>query len=547
MLDDDDEYLYGSSATAPETKAVSPPVVTPVPESAKLDKIHLSPNGVVALLESEAENTVPGLSDVAHEGMEEEEEEVELGEESEEEEEEIEFIMEPPNRSLDFRNQNVRQRTMSSTTTTTAPSPAKMTTAQIQPSLTTEYTPMPRGVIPTAPQAHVAPPSVPGQQPAPQPQQVQLPESGQQQVDGVDTSMLPPATAPPSHPVIDPTAPGMLDGRSIFEVDMAAMTEKPWRRPGSDISDWFNYGFDELSWEAYCYRRRELGEMANVLKANLINFTGMPEDQLSTLPQEVRQMVMTGMTALMNAGGPGPGMMGPGVMMDMSSMMGPMGMGMGMNGDMAMGNAMMQMQDGAQQGVNVGVGGTGAPEQVGSAVGMMQDGFSGAPGPGGMMNMGMAGDFGMQDQTGMGQQMYQNMEVPTNVTPVPAPGPGPSVRGGTPVAPAPYRARGMPGTSRGRPFPMRGRGRGLYGGDGGPPVPIRPASPLPPGVPTGPRNQNKYKDRDGNAPAVEGLDYGGGGGGGREGGRTPSGEPEDRNRKRRSSPGLDDIRGSKRR
>ena len=62
----------------------------------------------------------------------------------------------------------------------------------------------------------------------------------------------------------------MLDGRSIYEVDMANMTDKPWRRPGSDISDWFNYGFDEISWEAYCYRRRELGEMATVMKANLI-------------------------------------------------------------------------------------------------------------------------------------------------------------------------------------------------------------------------------------------------------------------------------------
>lgn len=56
--------------------------------------------------------------------------------------------------------------------------------------------------------------------------------------------------------------------------------------------------------------------------------------------------------------------------------------------------------------------------------------------------------------------------------------------------------------------------------------PVRPASPLPPNVPTGPRNQNKYKDRDGNAPAVDGLDYGGG----KDlmGRRTPSGEPEDR-------------------
>lgn len=59
-----------------------------------------------------------------------------------------------------------------------------------------------------------------------------------------------------------------------------------------------------------------------------------------------------------------------------------------------------------------------------------------------------------------------------------------------------------------------------------PPVPVRPASPLPPGVPTGPRNQNKYKDRDGNAPAVDGLDYGGNN---KDlGVRTPSGEPEDR-------------------
>ncbi len=88
--------------------------------------------------------------------------------------------------------------------------------------------------------------------------------------DGIDTSTLPPATAPPSAPTIDPNAVGIFDGRSVLEVDLSAMTDKPWRRPGSDISDWFNYGFDELSWEAYCHRRRELGELANVLKANVI-------------------------------------------------------------------------------------------------------------------------------------------------------------------------------------------------------------------------------------------------------------------------------------
>ena len=62
----------------------------------------------------------------------------------------------------------------------------------------------------------------------------------------------------------------MLDGRSIYEVDIGNMADKPWRRPGSDISDWFNYGFDEISWEAYCYRRREMGDVAGVMKVNVL-------------------------------------------------------------------------------------------------------------------------------------------------------------------------------------------------------------------------------------------------------------------------------------
>lgn len=62
----------------------------------------------------------------------------------------------------------------------------------------------------------------------------------------------------------------MLDGRSILEFDLNALAEKNWRRPGADISDWFNYGFDEISWEAYCYRRREVNEVASLLKANVL-------------------------------------------------------------------------------------------------------------------------------------------------------------------------------------------------------------------------------------------------------------------------------------
>ena len=126
--------------------------------------------------------------------------------------------------------------------------------------LTTEYTPRDR----SAPAKVVPPPTSPGSFPL-------HATSHDVGVDeGPDPSTLPPATAPPSHPSITPDIPGTLDGRSILDVDLSTLAEKPWRRPGSDISDWFNYGFDEMSWEAYCYRRRDLGDLASVLKTNVL-------------------------------------------------------------------------------------------------------------------------------------------------------------------------------------------------------------------------------------------------------------------------------------
>ena len=149
------------------------------------------------------------------------------------------------------------------------------------PSLTTEYTPRERG-RPTAsqppppipilppPQQHPTQPSVqaiPVQEPT---KATTEPDSLGRDLQGPDLNTLPPATAPPSHPDIDPNLIGTLDGRSILEVDLNSLNDKPWRRPGSDLSDWFNYGFDEISWEAYCYRRKELGDLATVLKANIL-------------------------------------------------------------------------------------------------------------------------------------------------------------------------------------------------------------------------------------------------------------------------------------
>jgi pre-mRNA 3'-end-processing factor FIP1 len=151
----------------------------------------------------------------------------------------------------------------------TAPAPG--------PSLTTEYTPRERGGLTKPPAAQPPATGTPTSKPLPTPN-ITAPAAAAavsstpdiKLEDGPDPSTYPPVTAPPSHPAIDPTTTGMLEGRPVFEVDMAALAEKAWRRPGSDISDWFNYGFDEISWEAYCYRRRELGDLAAVLKTNVV-------------------------------------------------------------------------------------------------------------------------------------------------------------------------------------------------------------------------------------------------------------------------------------
>jgi pre-mRNA 3'-end-processing factor FIP1 len=34
--------------------------------------------------------------------------------------------------------------------------------------------------------------------------------------------------------------------------------DKPWRRPGTDITDYFNYGFDEFTWALYASKQEAL-------------------------------------------------------------------------------------------------------------------------------------------------------------------------------------------------------------------------------------------------------------------------------------------------
>jgi pre-mRNA 3'-end-processing factor FIP1 len=117
----------------------------------------------------------------------------------------------------------------------------------------------------------------------------------------------------------------------------------------------------------------------------LKNFAGMPEEQIASLPPEVRAMVMTTATSLMSGGamshgGPplmGVGVGGPNPMMDMG-MMGVMN-----------GGDVQAMQAAGMMPVGVGDG------EVMGMQGM--DGFQpGGPGPGPGQMMGMGQEFGMQ-------------------------------------------------------------------------------------------------------------------------------------------------------
>ncbi|KAK3002576.1 hypothetical protein RJ639_022071 [Escallonia herrerae] len=40
--------------------------------------------------------------------------------------------------------------------------------------------------------------------------------------------------------------------RTILDVNIDTFERKPWRHPGADITDFFNFGFDEESWKQFC-------------------------------------------------------------------------------------------------------------------------------------------------------------------------------------------------------------------------------------------------------------------------------------------------------
>ncbi|XP_016149742.1 pre-mRNA 3'-end-processing factor FIP1-like isoform X2 [Sinocyclocheilus grahami] len=52
---------------------------------------------------------------------------------------------------------------------------------------------------------------------------------------------------------------------NVLQVDVESFEEKPWRKPGADLSDYFNYGLNEDTWKAYCDKQRRLRMSLEIL------------------------------------------------------------------------------------------------------------------------------------------------------------------------------------------------------------------------------------------------------------------------------------------
>ena len=49
-----------------------------------------------------------------------------------------------------------------------------------------------------------------------------------------------------------------INGVPAHEFGLESLEDKPWRKPGADITDYFNYGFNESTWLGYTERQRRM-------------------------------------------------------------------------------------------------------------------------------------------------------------------------------------------------------------------------------------------------------------------------------------------------
>ncbi|KAK6827368.1 Fip1 motif-domain-containing protein [Apiospora arundinis] len=177
-------------------------------------------------------------------------------------------------------------------------------------------------------------------------------------------------------------------GKPITQVNIdedLPENDKPWRKPGTDLSDYFNYGFDEFTWAMYAAKQENVrGEYNQDMIA--ANNKKMMED--------MQMMMMGGMPVGGGQSMPAmPGMDGSGMTPDMQQMMQQM-MASGMDPSQMDPAAMSAMFSGMQPGGGGGNAGGGGQGQ-GQNFGGQGQGFDGNQNQNfGGYNQGMGGGRG---------------------------------------------------------------------------------------------------------------------------------------------------------
>ncbi|XP_045204187.2 pre-mRNA 3'-end-processing factor FIP1-like [Mercenaria mercenaria] len=59
---------------------------------------------------------------------------------------------------------------------------------------------------------------------------------------------------------VDVDGEGTVNGIPLYEFSLDTLRDedKPWRKPGADITDYFNYGFNEETWRKYCQKQNRI-------------------------------------------------------------------------------------------------------------------------------------------------------------------------------------------------------------------------------------------------------------------------------------------------
>ncbi|KAI9340819.1 hypothetical protein BDR26DRAFT_860930 [Obelidium mucronatum] len=255
---------------------------------------------------------------------------------------------------------------------------------------------------------------------------------------------------------------GQVDGKDLFDLELDSIEDKPWRKPGADITDYFNFGFNETSWRAYCTKQKSLREEAMMQKRIHVfehndpsmdqpNFfgagmMGMQQQKYQRMPQQQQFNPMNMMQMQMMRGmgmgppgmgmggmGPPPGMGPPGMGMGPPGMVpppiGPPGMmgGGGPGGELnAFGKRPREQDDSSIKVIAGGDGGDDKPPGTDGrpdGAGQRQDGpgrypapgdFGGGPGAGngGFQNQQQQNMFRQQQQRGMAPPMRGGRGMP---------------------------------------------------------------------------------------------------------------------------------------